>query len=541
MSRTTLCVLTAAGLAALAGGVMFLRCRVLGDEVRVPVGSNTWKVTMIVQGQSQGGAKLLTATPLDFDRQHILRESWSSGELLNKPPDARHPDRRQVHWTQRADRPDGPFRARYEFYCALEAGRATPSMSKLHKALYAPPQAGQCLELDARSGADNERIAELARKLTAGQERPADEMEVLYAYVAREIANEPSTGERGLRAGECLDNKSGDSGGKSRLLRALLRHRGIPARLVTGLALTHGPEQVAHHWVEAWVDDRWIALCPFYRHFGHVPVTYLIFGFGDLPVVRGRNVHDLDYAFLIEKTLPEAAADAAEPTLLHRAFRAISLFMLPPGQQRYIELLLLLPVAALIVCIFRNLIGLHSFGTFAPALVGLAFRELHSLPGMLVFVSILLVGWLLRRLLDYYHLLQVPRVAVMLSLVVVLLIGTMVAANLESLPATEYIPFFPMVILTGMIERFWTLETEDSTTSSFKTLLITVGIAATIALALNLPGLVYHLFCFPETLGFVIALQLLIGRYTGYRLSEVFRFRDFLREPGAGQWVVTGD
>jgi hypothetical protein len=184
---------------------------------------------------------------------------------------------------------------------------------------------------------------------------------------------------------------------------------------------------------------------------------------------------------------------------------------------------------------------MHSFGTFAPALVGLAFRELHSLPGLLVFVSILLVGWLLRRVLDYYHLLQVPRVAVMLSLVVALLIATMVAANLEELPATEYIPFFPMVILTGMIERFWTLEAEDSTTSSFKTLVITMGIAATIALALNLPGLVYHLFCFPETLGLVIALQLLIGRYTGYRLTEIFRFRDFLRQPAAGHWVVMGE
>jgi len=32
------------------------------------------------------------------------------------------------------------------------------------------------------------------------------------------------------------------------------------------------------------------------------------------------------------------------------------------------------------------------------------------------------------------------------------------------------------LILTGMIERFWTLETEDSTLSSFKTLACTLGI-----------------------------------------------------------------
>ena len=54
-----------------------------------------------------------------------------------------------------------------------------------------------------------------------------------------------------------------------------------------------------------------------------------------------------------------------------------------------------------------------------------------------------------------------------------------------------------MVILTGMIERFWTLETEDGTTSSFRTLLTTMLIAATIALVLSFHALVNHLFCYP--------------------------------------------
>ena len=37
------------------------------------------------------------------------------------------------------------------------------------------------------------------------------------------------------------------------------------------------------------------------------------------------------------------------------------------------------------------------------------------------------------------------------------------------------------------------------------------------------------MFLFPESLGLIVALQLLIGRYTGYRLSELFRFRCFLQ------------
>ena len=541
MSRTTLCVLTAAALGALAVGIAVVRCQVLGDEARVPVGANTWKITMVVQGQALGDAKLQTATPLDFDRQHILRETWQSSIFIDRPPTARHPERRLVHWNQKAGTGQGHFRARYEFFCGIDPHRSTTSMSHLHKQLYAPPQGRQYLESAARAPVDDERLSALARRLTAELDRPADQVEALYSYVAREIANEPSAGGSGMKAVECLDNASGDAAGKSRLLTALLRKRGIPARIVTGLTLARGHEQLLHRWVEAWVDEHWMALCPFHRFYGHVPATYLIMGIGDLPAARGRNIRDLSCAFLIEKTLPGEADGAAAPSTARRVFRALSLFMLPPHQQRYVEFLLLMPVAGLIVCVFRNLIGLYSFGMFAPALVGLAFRDLHSLPGLLVFASILLAGWLIRRMLEYYHLLQVPRVAVMLSLVIILLIATLVAANLENIPAAEFIPFFPMVILTGMIERFWTLETEDSTSSSFKTLLSTLGIAVAIALLLNLPGLAYSLFCFPEMLLVIIALQLLIGRYTGYRLSELLRFRDFLRNSDSGRWILSAN
>ena len=150
------------------------------------------------------------------------------------------------------------------------------------------------------------------------------------------------------------------------------------------------------------------------------------------------------------------------------------------------------------------------------------------MPGLLVFVAVVLVGWGMRRVLNHYHLLQVPRSAFLLSLVVVLLVGSIVGANFLDLAATKYVSIFPIIILTGMIERFWTLETEDCTASSFRSLLGTLLIAGSIALLLSLHAVVSHLSRFPETVGLVMAAQLLLGRYTGYRLSELFRFRDFL-------------
>src|SRR5262249_25122569 len=154
------------------------------------------------------------------------------------------------------------------------------------------------------------------------------------------------------------------------------------------------------------------------------------------PVVRGRHITDLHYAFLVERGAA-AAGEGGGP--LRRAFLAASLAMLPPAEQRLVEFLLLLPLAALVVCLFSNVLGLACFVSFAPALLGLAFRDLHSMPGLLVFVAVVLAGWLLRRALDRYHLLQVPRSAVLLSLVVLLLAGAVVAANLAGVAATKYV------------------------------------------------------------------------------------------------------
>src|SRR5262249_22701569 len=109
--------------------------------------------------------------------------------------------------------------------------------------------------------------------------------------------------------------------------------------------------------------------------------------------------------------------------------------------------------------------------------------------------------------------------------------SAILVANFQQLAVTRYFSLFPMVILTGMIERFWTLETEDGTTSSFRTLLGTMFIAGCISVVLSLRAVVGHLCRYPETLGLIMAAQLLLGRYTGYRLMELFRFRDFLGGP----------
>jgi len=205
---------------------------------------------------------------------------------------------------------------------------------------------------------------------------------------------------------------------------------------------------------------------------------------------------------------------------------------LPPADRQLVEFLLLLPVAAFVCCVVRNLIGLHTFGTFAPALLGISFREVESAVGFFVLVTVLSAGWLFRRGLARLNLLQVPRSAVMLSFVVALLIAFVLYAHARGRSVAGVLPFLPLVIVTGLVERFWTTEEEDGTAVALRTMLATLATAGAVFLVVRLEDVRQTVLEHPESLGFVVAAILLLGRYTGYRLTELFRFRDIAEGNG---------
>ena len=536
MSRTTLCMLTASVLAALSLGTMALRFHVLGEEVHRPIGPGTWKISLAVQGTSTGQGRVWTAMPLSTEKQHLIQDRHASERLSHRPPDARHPERRRVTWATRPSSGTGAVELRSEFLVGLHLGR---SAGQTPSPLDAPPDKGQYLGNEPLIEANDERITAEARRLTADlgdHAGPIDTVQALFRFVEHKIKIDIRLDGPALSAATTLEQGGGDRCSRARLLTALLRNRSIPARVLGGLTLTKGAEQQMHYWVEAFVFDHWMPMCPSHHLFGKVPSTFVVFGVGDRPAVTAKRVTGLKYAFLVERLGREG--DAPEKSALRRGFESLSLYQLPPSDRRLVEVLLLMPLAALIVCVSRNVIGLGSFGTFTPALIGLAFHDLNSWPGLFVFLSILMVGWFMRRMLDRYHLLQVPRVATMLTLIMSVLILLIVLSNLYGATTTRYISLFPIVILTGMVERFWTLENEDSLYASFRTLGMTMLISVAIALVLSRPWIVQHLFCYPETLALLMACQLMIGRYTGYRIVELIRFRDFLQPPPAAGYTT---
>ena len=202
-----------------------------------------------------------------------------------------------------------------------------------------------------------------------------------------------------------------------------------------------------------------------------------------------------------------------------------SLLQLPVDVQVAYKILLTVPVGAFIILILRNYIGLSTFGTFMPVLIALAFRETHVIWGLVLFTFIVSVGLLVRFYLDHLRLLLVPRLAAILTVVILLMIFISVMTQSLGLGSGLSVALFPMVILTMTIERMCVTWDERGPSEAIKSGSGSMLAAVITYWVINYPPLEYLLFAFPELLLVVLALILWFGQYRGFRLTELLRFR----------------
>ena len=193
----------------------------------------------------------------------------------------------------------------------------------------------------------------------------------------------------------------------------------------------------------------------------------------------------------------------------------------------------LLPIGVIIVVFLRVIIGIKTSGTFMPVLIAMAFLQTSLLVGLIGFVSIVCIGLVVRSWLSHLNLLLVARI----SAVIIVVIGIIGAISLLTykIGLTEGIKvtFFPMIILSWTIERMSILWEEEG----YKEVLkqgggsLFVAICAFIAMD---SLIIQHLtFNFLGLQLVILALVLIMGNYTGFRLSELKRFKPLVEQINA--------
>jgi hypothetical protein len=314
---------------------------------------------------------------------------------------------------------------------------------------------------------------------------------------------------------------------RARTAMTVLAAASIPARLVRGVPMAYRERHAeVVPWLEVHDGERWLYFDPVTGNEGLSP-DFLVWWRGEDPLVQLDGGSDVTVNISVQSSVADPILVARRRAEAHQdSVAELSLFALPIQAQAVYAVLLAVPLGALLVVILRNVIGLQTFGTFMPVLIALAFRETRLLWGVLLFTVLVFIGLSFRFYMERLRLLLVPRLAAVLTIVVLLMVGVSLLSHRLGFEIGLSVGLFPMVILTMTIERMSIVWEERGPGEAIKQGIGSLLVAATCYLVMGLEIVEHVVFVFPELLLVTLAATLLLGRYTGYRLTELLRFRE---------------
>jgi hypothetical protein len=508
MSRPV--VWTAIALFILGGGVFLYKHLALDMPIQPDRSARVWRVEMAVLALGHSGrGRIEMHLPTSDDTQLILDEHTFDDGLRYATIEVENG--RRATW--RGDMGESR-RLSYTFRVHLPAGGSD---------LAGPARVLESLSLERESVPVSPEIERAVERLGLhDQDDPAAIVASAFGFVAHDIETVAGASDDPRLA---LRLREGSEIGKSRLLVSMLHAAGVDARLATGIHLPRSGRAQLSRFVEARTRRGWVNLSTSEESPGDFPRNFVRLSSGNAPIVStsGVDASQIEIHVLRESLQPAEIASFVAPN--SPFWRSLSLYRLPVQTQGLLEILLLFPVASLLAAIFRNLIGLRTFGVFMPILIALSLRSTDLASGLVLVTSVTCAGVLGRLLLDRLRLLFVPRICLLLSIVVLLVTGlAQIGYAYEGRGFMSGL-LFPIVILSILIERISVTTLEEGLQSTQKLLAGSLALAALAYPIFQSEGLIHLFFGFPELNLCVMALLVVIGGYRGYRLTEIWRFR----------------
>jgi len=263
------------------------------------------------------------------------------------------------------------------------------------------------------------------------------------------------------------------------------------------------------------------------------PARFLVWKIGAEPLFELEGGRSGEVRFAVARSMREVVDVAAQRARSQPSFwMDFSLFSLPIQTQNLYKILLTVPLGAFLVVLMRTFVGVQTFGTFMPILIALAFRETRLFWGLFLFVSIVGLGLGIRFALDRLQLLLVPRLTTVLIVVILIMLAISISTFQLGMDRGLSVALFPMVILAMTIERMSLVWEEMGGREAVHQGGGSLLVAALGYLVITDEWLSHLVFVFPELLLVVLGATILAGRYTGYRMSELWRFRSLWMKGG---------
>lgn len=313
---------------------------------------------------------------------------------------------------------------------------------------------------------------------------------------------------------------------RTQIIINLLKLYGVHAQLVRGVPLEDQRRNIdSTPFLAVYYDNKWTAFDLQTGRLG-IPKGYFIWQDSSpsmLDLSGGKN-SSVKFS-VISNPIPAKTVALMEGESIKAPLIDFSIYTLPVDAQSTFKFILMVPLGVLIVVVLRVLIGIKTSGTFMPVLMAIAFLQTSLSTGLAIFFLIVIIGLGIRGYLSRLNLLLVSRIGVIVTTVVILMALIAIFSYKLGWDAALTVTFFPMIILAWTIERMSIIWEEEGG----KEVLIQGGgslLVAIICYTFMKNDLIKHLFFnFPELLFSVVGIILLLGHYTGYKLSELHRFR----------------
>ncbi len=517
-------------LLVLAGCSIFLYKTVgLNYPLRAADVAGTWRAELVVNvtGDDDKRVVIDALLPRDSGYQRLLSEAVRSGPMrFSISEDGQS---RQGRWSGNLARSTNlSYQVTFD---AFEYRWDLPVAEERDADAY-PRRPRSLLDPSPGIQSDDPAIAELVAELDLD---PSDKVKLtrdIFAFVSREIGAMRTVG--AMDAVSVVREGRGNAMGRANLFCALARHVTLPCIVVPGIPLEDGTYDTLHYWNEVYVGGGWVPVDTVEGLIERIPAKHFALSSGDFDTaVRGENTASLSFRFDVQSELA-AFVDVMRRRLTesNNLIDRLSLLFLPLHVQQTLRILLLVPLGALTMSILRSMIGLRTFGTFMPMLIALSLTATGLWWGTAFLFVVVLLALLSRIWIQRFYLLLVARVAFILTLVVILMVSLLLIGDRLDIPTTG-LRAFPFVIMTMIVERISvSLEEEGwrNTLSRIVTTLISIYVTYVVVQASVLQT---FLLVYPEFLIVILGLLIAVGKYTGYRLTELFRFSELAAPKGA--------
>ena len=195
-----------------------------------------------------------------------------------------------------------------------------------------------------------------------------------------------------------------------------------------------------------------------------------------------------------------------------------------------IKLILMLPIIATLIAFLRQVVGIKAFGIYTPLLITFAFLATDGLKyGILIFVMITLIGMLMRIALKSFRLLYLPRVAIMLTVVALSILIMLAIGGSLKRTGLASVSIFPILIMITLVEKFIAVQIEKGDRAAILLATETLVISVLGFYIASWETLIHFIAYYPWIILLTIPFNILLGKWTGLRLSEYLRFGEIIK------------